>query len=123
MTTRARLAQGVVKEQFEGRVRKWKRTWSTVGKTSEADDARLQLLKWVQTDEVTQELAGPRHPHIKPVKDPKNKAVTAEERLRMPTAPSLMPEKRQTRSQAAFAEEDMDMLDTPSDKVTPQLAL
>jgi hypothetical protein len=46
MATRARQERGaVVKEQFEGRVRKWAKKWMPI---SDKKLARLQLLKWIQ---------------------------------------------------------------------------
>jgi hypothetical protein len=47
MATRARAERGgpSVKEQFEGRVRKWVKKWSAV---SDKKLAKVQLLKWVQ---------------------------------------------------------------------------
>lgn len=50
MATRARAERGgpSVKEQFEGRVRKWVKKWSPV---SDKKLAKVQLLKWVQLGE------------------------------------------------------------------------
>lgn len=52
MTTRASLARGQVKEQFEGRVRKWVREKKPIGKTGPPGyqvPHKLELMRWLQT--------------------------------------------------------------------------
>lgn len=53
MTTRARIASGVVKEQFEGRVRKWTKEWVAAGNATKEQANRLRLLRWLQTGTVS----------------------------------------------------------------------
>jgi hypothetical protein len=56
MATRARQERGaVVKEQFEGRVRKWAKKWMPI---SDKKLAKLLLLKWVQLGGVLAGLHG-----------------------------------------------------------------
>jgi hypothetical protein len=58
MATRARQERGaVVKEQFEGRVRKWAKKWMPI---SDKKLARLQLLKWIQLGGCRDAASGPR---------------------------------------------------------------
>lgn len=44
MTTRASTARGQDKQQFQGRVRKWRKQWDLA-----SDTAKYKLLKWVPT--------------------------------------------------------------------------
>lgn len=62
MTTRASTARGQDKQQFQGRVRKWRRQWDLAG-----DTAKYKLLKWVSTEERTEDRSLPRYPGLLPV--------------------------------------------------------
>jgi hypothetical protein len=88
MTTRASAARGTTKELFDGRVRKWVKEWTPVSDDRKKSETALKLLKWIQTgtltgapgvsapvtastlpaEEKTEQLSGPRHPRIKPVR-------------------------------------------------------
>lgn len=48
MATRARADRRDVKEQFEGRVRKWEKKLVPVLKGTKQPEVRLEVLKWVQ---------------------------------------------------------------------------
>ena len=90
MTTRASTARGQDKQQFQGRVRKWRRQWDIAG-----DTAKYKLLRWVSTgltqmsacidavltsplrllpysqlhaEERTEDRTGPRFPGLLPVR-------------------------------------------------------
>ncbi|DBB06738.1 TPA: hypothetical protein ACH3X3_009408 [Trebouxia sp. C0006] len=65
MTTRASTARGQDKQQFQGRVRKWRRQWDIAG-----DTAKYKLLRWVSTEERTEDRTGPRFPGLLPVVKP-----------------------------------------------------
>ncbi|DBA85600.1 hypothetical protein WJX77_011624 [Trebouxia sp. C0004] len=65
MTTRASTARGQDKQQFQGRVRKWRRQWDIAG-----DTAKYKLLRWVSTEERTEERTGSRFPGLLPVVKP-----------------------------------------------------
>jgi len=62
MTTRASTARGQDKQQFQGRVRKWRKQWDATG-----DSSKCKLLKWLATEEKTGEQPGPRFPNLHPV--------------------------------------------------------
>ncbi|KAL0042962.1 hypothetical protein WJX79_005288 [Trebouxia sp. C0005] len=64
MTTRASTARGQDKQQFQGRVRKWRRQWDIAG-----DTAKYKLLRWVSTER-TEDRTGPRIPGLLPVIKP-----------------------------------------------------
>lgn len=65
MTTRASTARGQDKQQFQGRVRKWRRQWDIAG-----DTAKYKLLRWVSTEERTEDRTGPRFPGLLPIVKP-----------------------------------------------------
>ncbi|KAK9813419.1 hypothetical protein WJX73_007556 [Symbiochloris irregularis] len=65
MTTRASLARGQGQGPFQGHVRKWQKKWLPVD--SRSQNAKLELLKWVATEERATDNPGDRLQHIKPV--------------------------------------------------------
>lgn len=62
MTTRASTARGQDKQQFQGRVRNWRKQWDLA-----SDTAKYKLLKWVPTDERTEDRAFSRFPNLRPI--------------------------------------------------------
>lgn len=80
-------------QQFDGRVRHWEKEWVTVKQGAkpllpplpgakpeerpETSSGALRLLTWVKKETRCPEYVGPRHPHIQPVRDPRNHAQPA----------------------------------------------
>ena len=89
MATRARAerggAGGVVKEQFEGRVRKWSRKWTPV---SDKKLSKVQLLRWVHLGEACRHAAQPRSLNEQLGHDVR--IVPRRRRLRPPTALAIL---------------------------------
>jgi hypothetical protein len=60
---------------LEGRVRKWRSSWDKVAKgpkptgvqNETTNDTRLEILRWVATNDISEQPTGPRHPHLRPV--------------------------------------------------------
>lgn len=105
MTTRASTARGQDKQQFQGRVRKWRRQWDLAG-----DTAKYKLLKWVSTEERTEDRSSPRYPGLLPVikvSSPQQRFVT------LPQA-ALSNDQKQARTHYASSDAKPDAIELQS---------
>lgn len=110
MTTRASTARGQDKQQFQGRVRKWRKQWDLA-----SDSAKYKLLKWVPTEERTEDKLTPRFPNLLPIAEHSsqrlgaaplypNNAVTqaahAQHALKLESTPGAAPAQPQRQQQS-----------------------